>query len=116
MAVKELEPIKAAVNTLTEVTLVAATSASDGFKFKMPRISDEYVVVIVRNTHATAAKNVTIKAPTKGGYAAVTSDLTESLAAGEERVFRLESARYANNDGTVVIIPASTDITAAVIY
>lgn len=116
MAVKELTPIKATVNALTEVTLVAATSASDGFKFKMPRISDEYVVVIVRNTNANTAKNVTIKAPTKGGYAAVSSDLTASLAAGEERVFRLESARYANNDGTVVIIPGSTDVTAAVIY
>lgn len=115
MAVKELEPVKAAVNALTKIELVAATSATDGFTFKLPRVSDEYVVVIIENTDS-AAKTVSIKAPTDGNYAAVSSDLTESLAAGEKRIFKLESARYANRDGSVNIVPAATTVKVAVLY
>lgn len=115
MAVKELTPVKAAVNALTKIELEAATSASDGFTFKLPRVSDEYVVVIIENTD-TAAKTVSIKAPANGNYAAVSSDLTASLAAGEKRIFRLESARYANRDGSVNIVPAATTVKVAVLY
>lgn len=116
MAEKEITPVKAAVNALTKIVLETATSASAGFSFKMPRVSDEYVVVIVENTETSAAKKVTVKAPTNGGYAAVSSDLVESLAAGEKRVFRLESARYANKDGSVKIVPEATTVKVGVIY
>lgn len=115
MAEKEITPVKAAVNALTKIELETATSASAGFSFKMPKMSDEYVVVIIENTDS-ATKKVTVKAPTNGGYAAVSSDLVESLAAGEKRVFRLESARYANKDGSVKIVPEAATVKVGVIY
>lgn len=115
MAEKEITPVKAPVNALTKIVLETATSASNGFKFKMPKMSDEYVVVIIENTDS-ASKKVTIKAPTNGGYAAVSSDLAETIPAGEKRAFRLESARYANKDGSVTIIPEATTVKVGVIY
>ena len=114
MAVKEISPKKAPFNEITKTTLEVATSATDGFKFKMPS-ADEYVVILVENTD-TAAKKVSVKAPTNGGYAASTSDLELSLNAGEEAVIRIESARYANNNSEVTLIPEAVTVKATVIY
>ncbi len=115
MAIKELTPVKCDVNKVTNVTLEAATSTDEGFTFVIPRASDEYVVVLIANTTATT-KNITVKAPTSGSYAASSTDETFQLGANETGVFRFESARWANNDGTVSIIPESTDILVAVTY
>lgn len=114
MAKKIMKPIKTPFNEITKVTLEAATAISDGMECKLPA-SDEYVVFIVENTGGSAG-TIKVKAPTNGGYAAATSDLSLSLAEGEKAVIRIESARYANNLGQVLLIPSATDIKACIIY
>lgn len=115
MAVKNMTPIKGEVNKLTGFAFEAATVAADGMKFQLPRKSDEYVVVVIHNT-ATAEHSFTVKAPTKGSYAAATSDETIKVAAGAFAFFRFESARYANTDGTVLCVPENVAVKAAVLY
>lgn len=115
MAVKKITCKKTPFNEITKVAFETATSVNDGFKFKMPS-SDEYVVILVKNTEASAAKKIAVKAPSNGGYAASTSDLELSLSAGEIAVVRIESARYANNNGEVILIPEATTVQATVIY
>lgn len=116
MAVKELTPVKGVLNKITEFTFEAATVASDGMQFKLPRMSDEYVVVIAKNSDASTAYDLTIKKPTKGSYAAASADEVHELAAGEYAIFRFESAKFANNDGTVLIVPENAAVKVAVLY
>ena len=115
MAVKNMTPVKGIVNKITKFAFEAASAAADGFKFKMPRMSDEYVVLLVHNT-ADTAYDFTIKKPTNGSYAAAAGDETYNLAAGEFAIFRFESARWANNDGTIVCVPKNVAVKAAVLY
>lgn len=96
---------------------LVAVDANDGIKFVMPRdAADEYIVIVAQNTNASAAKNVVIKAPTNGGYAATDTDMTLSLAAGEIAVCRIESARFANKDGSIIVTGASADVKVQAIY
>ena len=98
------------------LTLVAV-DATDGIKFQIPRgAADEYIVLVAQNTHGSAAKNVVIKAPTNGGYAATDTDVTLSLAAGGIAVCRIETARFANKDGSIVVTGASADVKLQAIY
>lgn len=113
MAKKTIENQKAEFNKITKISPVAATTAADGFEINLSE-SDEYTVFFAENT-GTAAGTIKVKAPTSGSYAATDTDLSKSLAAGEKAVIRIESARFANNDGTVIIIPSSTDIKVAAI-
>lgn len=115
MAVKELTPVKTPVNVITKFTPEAATTASDGMVFKLPKVTEEYLVVVLQNT-GTSPYDVTLKAPTKGSYAAATSDVKVNLAANELALLRIESARYANTDGTVKIVPANAAVKASVLY
>lgn len=115
MAVKEMTPVKGNVNEITKFAFETATKAADGFVFKRPRVTDEYLVIVVTNTD-TAAQTIALKAPTNGSYAAASSDETLSLEAGEYAVIRIESARYANNDGTVTLVPSNVAVKAAVLY
>ena len=50
MAVKELTPVKTPVNVITKFTPEAATTASDGMVFKLPKVTEEYLVVVLQNT------------------------------------------------------------------
>lgn len=115
MAVKELTGVKAPYNEATSIAFEVATAADDGFKYKLQG-SDEYTLFVVQNAHASAAKTITVKAPTNGGYAATDTDLVKSISAGEFAVIRVESARFANNDGTIKLIPESTDVEVVAIY
>lgn len=115
MAVKEMTPVKGSVNEITKFAFEAATTASDGMSFKLPKVTEEYLVVIVTNT-GSSAYDITLKAPTKGSYAAASSDKVMELGAGECAVIRIESARYANNDGTVILVPENVAVKAAVLY
>ena len=115
MAVKEMTPVKGNVNEITKFTFQAATTAKDGMVFTKPRVTEEYLVIIVTNT-GDAEQTIALKAPTNGGYAAASDDVTLSLAAGEHAVIRIESARYANNDGTVTLVPSNVAVKAAVLY
>ena len=112
MAKKTMTPVKAGYNAITKVAYETAT-ANDGFELKL-KSTDELTVILVTNSD-TAAKTITVKAPTKGSYAAASSDLSLSLAAGDTAVIRLESAKYANNDGTVLLIPEATTVKAVVV-
>ena len=116
MAKKTMTPVKADYNKITGITMEAATSASDGFEFKLKN-TDEYVFVVVQNTHGSNAGTITVKAPTAGSYCAASADLvSSSIAAGGLAVIRVESAKYANNDGTIKLVPSSTDVKAVAIY
>lgn len=95
-------------------TLVAV-DATNGIVFdtKGKRNID---IVFVASNAATSAKDITIKAPTKGGYAASDTDLTLSVPAGGIALARVSTAKYANNDGSVVITGGSADIKVQAIY
>lgn len=108
-------PVKGEFNEITEFAFEAATVATDGIEFTMPKITEEYVTILVHNT-GSAAYDIAVKAPTKGSYAAASSDLVHELAAGEFAVIRIESARYANNDGTVLLVPENVAVEAVVLY
>lgn len=115
MAVKEVTPVKGEVNQITKFAFAAPTTASDGFVFKMPKMTEEYVVIVVQNSGNAAAK-LTLKKPETGSYAASGSDEELQLGAGEFAQVRIESARFANNDGTVRIVGATADVKIAVLY
>lgn len=115
MAVKDLTPIKADFNAITKVAGESATSASDGFKFVIPD-ADETVFLIAENTHGSTSYKVTVKAPTKQGYASTDEDLEETLEAGEKAVIRVESARFANTDGTINVTVGNTAVKVAAVY
>lgn len=114
MAVKEVESQKAEFNEATVIETVAATVAADGFVFILKE-SDEYTFILIENTSATTSATVNVKAPTNGSYAAADTDISVELAAGKKAIVRFESAKYANTDGTVKIIPSSTDVKVAVV-
>lgn len=115
MAKFEMNPVEAKYNEITLVTPEAATVANDGLEFKLKN-KDEYAFVVVQNT-GTGAATISVKAPTTGSYAAASSDLvSESIPAGGLAVIRIESARYANNDGTVLLVPSATTVKAVAVY
>ncbi len=115
MAVHVATPVKCEVNTIQKIIFEAATTAKDGIKYKMPA-ADESVVVVVQNTSNDSKSSITLKAPTNGSYAATTEDTTVELEAGESALIRIESAKYANNDGTVLLVPSALTVKAAVLY
>ena len=115
MAEVTMTPVKGNVNEITKFAFEAATTAEDGLVVKLPRITEEYVVIVVTNTDA-GAQTVSLKAPINGSYAAASADVTVSLEAGEFAQIRIESARYANNDGTVRLVPSDVAVKAALLY
>ncbi len=115
MAVKVMTPKSTGVNSITEFVFEAATTASDGLKFTVPQ-SDERVMILIANVSTTTAYDITIKKPTTGGYAAADADEKVELGAGEFAVIKIETAKFANNDGTVLLIPEHADVKAVVLY
>lgn len=115
MAVKVMTPAKGELNKITPIALEAAENATDGFVFTLPRMSDEYVIVLVHNT-ASSAHKFTVKKPTNGSYFASASDEEYEVKANELALFRFESAKWANNDGTIKCVPANVAVKAAVLY
>lgn len=94
-----------------ETDLTAMTS--DGIKFDVKNLSNERAYIIFKNT-GSAAKDVKVLKPTNGGYAATDADLTLSLAVGVGAAW-VETAKYANQDGTITCT-GGTDVKAVVIY
>lgn len=96
--------------------LVALTSTTDGIVFDCKKYANDRLMFIIMNSHATAAKDAKILKPSNGGYAAEDTDLTiDDIAAGAYAVAYVETARYANNNGTIVITGESTDIKAVAV-
>ena len=115
MAVFEATPKKCNFNEITDIAFEAASVAEDGIQFKLPNSTDEYLVIVVQNTSGAEA-TITLKKPTNGSYAAAGSDEEHTLEASGFAVIRLESARFANTDGTVVLVPSDVAVKVAVLY
>ena len=91
-------------------TDLVAADASAGIKFDCRSYANERVMFIAKNEEASTAKAVTVCKPTNGGYAASDEDLTLNLAAGTEAVIWVETAKYANNDGSIIIKGGSANV------
>lgn len=115
MAVTNMTPVQGVLNKVTTFAFEAASAVADGFQFKLPRMTDEYVIVLVQNSGSTGG-TFTVKKPTKGSYFASASDETFELDAGQFGIFRFESAKWANNDGTINCVPGTASIKAVVLY
>lgn len=115
MAATKMSPVKGELNKVTPFAFATASAPADGFEFTLPRASDEYVVVLVQNT-GSGAGTFTVKKPENGSYYAAAADETFSLAAGEFGIFRFESAKWANHDGTIKCVPSAATVKAAVLY
>ena len=96
-------------------TDMVAVDATDGIKFDFKGYSNDRIAIVFQNG-GSAAKDAKVKAPTKGGYAADTADLTLSVAAGKTAVAFVETARYANTDGTIICAGGSADVKAVAVY
>lgn len=115
MALVEMTPVKGEVNKITKFTFEAATTPADGMAFKLPKATEEYLVILVQNT-GSGEGTITLKAPENGSYAATSDDEVLSMAAGEFAQIRVESARFANNDGTIKLVPSAATVKVAVLY
>ena len=113
-ATGKVESIKGSILAIT-AKLVAVTS--DGIVFDTKGHSNERLCIIFTNTHGSAAKDVKVLKPTTGGYAAADADLVlDDLAAGRYAAVWVETARFANADGTIVCTGESTDVKAVCLY
>jgi hypothetical protein len=95
---------------------LTAVDATAGIKFDVKNLSNERVYILFKNTEASTAKDIKVLKPTTGGYAAADTDLSVSLAAGGVGGAWVETARYANTDGTIVCAGGSANVKAVVIY
>lgn len=115
MAVFKMTPVKGDVNKITKFAFEAATTPADGMEFQLPRVTEEYLVILVHN-EGSGAGTIAVKAPENGSYAATSTDEELSLAAGEFAQIRVESARFANNNGTIKLVPSAATVKVAVLY
>lgn len=115
MAEKEATPIKGEFNKITKLNFEAATTASDGIRVKLPSRDGEMCIVVF-NSNTTNDYKITVKAPENGGYAAAMTDLSATVTKNGYSVIKIESARYANNNGTILLIPENVAVKVAVIY
>ncbi len=116
MAIKEMTPVMGVLNKVTEFVFEAATAAADGLSFKLPKTIDSNIVVVIQNTDTGNAHSITVKKPTSGSYYASGDDETFELAEGAFAVFRFESAKWADKDGTIKLVPDNAAVKAAVLY
>lgn len=114
MAVKTLTPQKGDFNKITDISFEAATVAADGMEFKLPS-RDMETYIVVRNTDASNAYTITVKAPANQGYTSASTDLVKSIPKGGFAIIKLESAVYADK-GLVKLVPQNVAVEAAVIY
>ena len=93
---------------------LVAVDATDGIIFDCKGYSNDKLMFVFQNTHASTAKDVVLKAPANGGYAAADADITvASLAAGAVGVAWVETAKYADNTGKIKFTGASADVKVA---
>ena len=113
-ATGKVESIK---NAILDITAKEVAVTSDGIVFDVKGISNDRICIIFTNTHGSAAKDVKVLKPTKGGYAAKDTDLVlDDLASGRSAAVWVETAAYANTDGTIVCTGESTDVKAVCLY
>ena len=74
-------------------------------------------MTILAQNSGEAPYDVSVKCPSDGSYAAATENLKlVDVAAGGIAAIRVETARFANNDGSIVLIPENAAVKFAVIY
>lgn len=96
---------------------LVAVDATDGIIFDTKGYSNDRIMFVFQNTHASTAKDVVLKAPTNGGYAAADTDLTvSSLAAGAVGVAFVETAKYADKTGKIKFTGGSADVKVGGVY
>ena len=96
---------------------LVAVDGTDGIIFDTKGYSNDRILFVFQNTHASTAKDVVLKAPSTGGYAKADADLTvSSLAAGAIGVAWVETARYADNEGKIKFTGSSTDVKVGGVY
>lgn len=113
MARTKLTAIKADFNKITNFDTKVATTVEEGFEFIFPE-TDELCFIVVTN-NGGASGTIAVKAPEQGSYASTDEDLVETIEAGKSAIIRVETARFANTDGSVVLVPSSADVEVAVI-
>lgn len=90
---------------------LVAVDATDGIIFDCKGYSNDKLMFVFQNTHASTAKDVVLKAPSTGGYAKADTDITvSSLAAGAVGVAFVETAKYADKDGKIKFTGSSADV------
>ena len=99
-----------------KVLTLVAVDATAGIVFDTKGKNNDGLVIVAQNTNASAAKNVTIKAPTTGSYAKADEDITLSVAAGGIAVARISTAKYADNTGKVTVTGGSADVKVQMVY
>lgn len=97
-------------------TDLVAVDATDGIKFDCKKYPNDRLMFVFQNTHATTAKDAKVLKPTNGNYAASDADIVlDDLAAGAVAVAYVETAKYANTDGTILCAGESADIKVAAV-
>ena len=96
--------------TSASAFLKAVDSTSKQADF--PISKDHKTLIMVKNTHGSAAKTATIKA---GGGFRGGADVTVSIASGSTYCMQVDSGFFKGSDGKVLIVGESADIYAGAI-
>lgn len=91
MAVIALTPVKVVYNTVTVSDLTA--SHTDGVTVVVPA-SDEKTMIVVYNSSADTAYDVTIKAPVNKLYAGSLVDKVVEVGFGKVAMIQVETAKF----------------------
>lgn len=95
---------------------LVAVDTTNGIKFDCKKYPNDRLMFIFQNTEAETAKDIKVLKPTSGGYAAADTDIVvEDLAAGAVAVAYVETAKYANNDGSIYCIGESANVKVAAV-
>lgn len=101
-------------NSIIEKALVAGDV--DNSTLVLPA-SDEKTIIVVYNSSADTAYDVTIKAPVNPNYAGNgIANLVKEVAFGKVAIIRVESARYADVTGKITIDVENAALKIAVFY
>ena len=98
-------------NIKTLASDLVAVNTTDGIKFDCKKYANEKLLFIFANQEASTAKDIKVLKPTNGGYAAADEDIVvEDLAAGAQAVAFVETAKYANKDGSIYCLGESANV------
>ncbi len=117
MAVANLDTNKIRAGFHTGTAIVeTALDATAGGEFTVTN-ADERTAIIIHNSDASNAENVTIKAPAKPamGTGAGYADTTISVAAGKTVVMMIETQKFMEADTHKVKLAGSADVKVTVV-
>ncbi len=98
------------------VTKAFVAGDLDGTILTFPA-SDEKTIIVAYNSSTDTAYDVKVKAPASNvRYSSSPIDLVKEIAAGYVGIIRVESAKYANDEGKINIDVEHADVKLAVFY